>query len=141
MLRTVKGKIPTDPGFDLIGRGAETRCIDLLLMRLAESGGALLIRGDPGIGKSALLDYARSRAAATHTRVLHTLGVESEAQLAFAGLHQLLEPIADLTELLPDPQRRALHAAFGVDREFAPDPFLVALAAHQVLRPADARGQ
>ena len=66
--------------------------------------------------------------------------MESEAELAFAGLHQLLDSIAELVELLPDPRRRALRAALGIAGEFEPDPFLVALAAYQVIRLSASSG-
>ena len=66
-------------------------------------------------------------------RTLATAGVESEAELAFAGLHQLLRPVLELRELLPDPQRGALEAAFGISSGFESDPFLVALAAYQLV--------
>jgi DNA-binding CsgD family transcriptional regulator len=118
---------------DLIGRDAETQLLDRMLSRLADGGGALLFRGEPGIGKSALLDHARERARATGTRVLSIVGVESEAEFAFAGLHQLLHPVVGLIERLSESQRRALQAAFGVRGELEPDPFHVAVAAFQLL--------
>ena len=66
-------------------------------------------------------------------RVLSTVGVESEAELAFAGLHQLLHPIVGLMDRLSDAQRAALEAAFGVTADLEPDPFRVSLAAFQLL--------
>src|SRR5207302_294281 len=74
-------------------------------------GGALLVRGEAGIGKSALLGRARERVRAMGARVLSTVGVELEVELAFAGLHQLLHPIIGLTERLSEAQRRAIDAA------------------------------
>jgi DNA-binding CsgD family transcriptional regulator len=129
MTRITRG----DPSFELIGREAERKRVDAVLDRLQERGGALLVRGEAGIGKSSLLRHARERASALGVRTLGTGGVESEAELGFAGLHQLLDPIAEVVELLPDPRRRALQAAFGIAGEFEPDPFLVALAAYQVI--------
>jgi DNA-binding CsgD family transcriptional regulator len=123
-----------EPSFELIGREAERTRVDAVLDRLHEGGGALLVRGEAGIGKSSLLRHARERACALGVRTLATVGVESEAELAFAGLHQLVDSIAEMAELLPDPRRRALQAAFGIAGEIEPDPFLVALAAHQVIR-------
>ena len=67
------------------------------------------------------------------SQTLVTVGVESEAELAFAGMHQLLRPVSSHAELLPPPQRGALDAAFGVRGDLEPDPFLVALAAHQLV--------
>ena len=104
-----------------------------LLDHLHDGGGALLITGEVGIGKSALLEQAGARARQLGVRTLAITGVESEAELAFAGLHQLLRPILELRELLPDPQRTALEAAFGVSKGFEPDPFLVSLAAYQLV--------
>jgi predicted ATP-dependent serine protease len=77
-----------EPAAELVGRSAETERIDAIFNRLGRGGDALLIRGDPGIGKSALLHQARLRADASGIRSLLTTGVESEAELAFAGLHQ-----------------------------------------------------
>jgi DNA-binding CsgD family transcriptional regulator len=118
---------------ELVGREVESKLLDTLLGRVEDGGGALIFRGEPGIGKSALLDRARERARARAASVLSTTGVESEAELSFAGLHQLLHPIIGLIERLSDPQRRALEAAFGAGRELEPDPFHVALAAFQLL--------
>jgi DNA-binding CsgD family transcriptional regulator len=121
---------------DLIGRDQESGVIDSLVGHVAERGGSLLIRGEPGIGKSALLERARRSAAAIGAQTLAAVGVESEAEFAFAGLHQLLRPILGLATALPEPQRRALDAVFGVTAEARPDLFLVALAALQLLGQA-----
>jgi DNA-binding CsgD family transcriptional regulator len=121
----------------LIGREAETDQIDALIDQLR--GGAVVISGEAGVGKSALLEHALARASEVGAQTLMTVGVESEAELAFAGIHRLLRAISGPAELLPTPQRSALDAAFGA-RGGEPDPFLVALAAHQlVCRAADAR--
>ena len=125
---------------DLIGREPESELLDALIDALPDAGGALIVRGEAGIGKSALLQRARERAVAIGARVLSTVGVESEVELAFAGLHQLLHPMMGLTERLSEAQRRAIEAAFGVSGELEPDPFRVALAAYQlVCDAADAR--
>ena len=124
---------------DLIGRDAESALLDELIDGLPNAGGALIVRGEAGIGKSALLQRAQGRIRARGGRVLATVGVESEAELAFAGLHQLLHPVIGLTEHLSEAQRRAIDAAFGVSGELEPDPFRVALAAFQlVCEAADA---
>ena len=115
----------------LIGREAETDQLDALIEHLR--GGAVVISGEAGIGKSALLEHALARASEVGAQTLVTVGVESEAELAFAGMHQLLRPIIGPAELLPTPQRSALDAAFGARRDLEPDPFLVALAAHQLV--------
>src|SRR6202046_5491776 len=76
---------------------------------------------------------SRARASEVGAQTLLTVGVESEAELAFAGMHQLLRPVIAHAELLPPPQRSALDAALGVRGDLEPDPFLVALAAHQLV--------
>ena len=85
-----------------------------------------MVRGEPGVGKSALLDYLAGRAAGC--RVVRAAGVESEMELAFAGLHQLLAPVLDRIDRLPGPQREALRTAFGLSAGPVPDRFLVGLA-------------
>jgi DNA-binding CsgD family transcriptional regulator len=127
---------PPDRTGELIGRNDEVARVDAVLDRVGDRGGALLILGEPGIGKSALLDRARSRASALGARTLATVGVESESELAFAGLHQLLAPISSRMDGLPDPQREALDAAFGANDLVEPDPFRVALAAYRLISDA-----
>jgi DNA-binding CsgD family transcriptional regulator len=117
----------------LIGRDAETDHVRALVDRVHNRGGALVVCGEAGIGKSALLEHARARASEVGAQTLVTVGVESEAELAFAGMHQLLRPIIGHAEALPRPQRGALDAAFGVRGDLEPDPFLVALAAHRLI--------
>jgi len=87
---------------------------------------ALVLRGEPGMGKTALLDYLARRASGC--RVARAAGVQSEMELAFAGLHQLCAPMLDHLERLPEPQRAALRTAFGISAGPAPDRFLVGLA-------------
>src|SRR5712691_10579032 len=106
---------------ELIGRDIESARVDELIDRLPERGAALVVSGAAGVGKTALLHYARARGEALGLRTLITVGVESEAELAFAGLHQLLYPILGSMELLPAPQRRALETAFGIARGPEPD--------------------
>jgi DNA-binding CsgD family transcriptional regulator len=117
-----------------VGRASELALLDAQLARVKERGGALVIRGDAGVGKSALLDAARRHAAARGLATLTTSGVQSEAHLAFAGLHQLLRsalPVA--VDKLPAPQRRAIKAAFGLIDGPIPDFFLIALATLELL--------
>ena len=116
----------------LVGRGAELERVRALL----EDGGALLVRGTSGIGKSAVLDAAAAAARERGMGVLRVAGVQSEARLPFAGLHALLRPIDAHVGALPDPQREALLSAFGMSAEAAPDPFLIALAALELLSEA-----
>jgi DNA-binding CsgD family transcriptional regulator len=97
----------------------------------AGQSGVLVLRGGPGIGKSALIEYACQ--AASDFRVARATGVESEMELAFAGLHQLYGPMGGWLEALPDPQRNALDVAFGLNTGEPPDRFLLSLAALSLL--------
>ena len=114
------------------GRRGECDVLDRLLeaVRAGESR-ALVVRGEPGVGKTALLDYVVERASGA--RVVRAAGVQSEMELAFAGLHQLLAPMLDRLERLPGPQRDALQTVFGVGPGSAPDRFFVALAVLSLL--------
>lgn len=116
----------------LRGRDQERAVLDQLLdeCRTGRSG-SLLVTGEPGIGKTALLEYAVS--AAGGARVLHGTGIESEAHLPFAGLHLLLRPAIEHTDALPDPQARALRGAFGLARAEPGDRMLVGLAVLSLL--------
>ena len=97
----------------LLGRDAERARIDALLERAREgTSGVLVIRGEAGIGKSALLEYAAGRAGAA--TVLRARGIESEVELAFAGLHELLRPVLGELDRLPAPQADALRGALGL---------------------------
>lgn len=98
----------------LPGRARELAVISEFLVRAAHGGGALLIRGEPGIGKTALLDAAAARAAAAGTRVLRASAAEFEAHIPFACLHQLLLPAADELAALPGSLRMALTVALGL---------------------------
>ncbi|WP_182263085.1 helix-turn-helix transcriptional regulator [Rhodococcus sp. UFZ-B548] len=111
----------------LLGRTTECQILDRLLNE-ARSGhsGALVLHGDPGIGKTALLDYLAQRAS--ECGVARAVGVESEMELAFAGLHQLCVPMLGQLERLPVPQREALGVAFGLWAGDSPDRFMVGLA-------------
>ena len=116
----------------LRGREAECATLDRLLdaVRTGESG-VLVLRGEPGVGKTALLDYAIG--SAPDLRLARTVGVESEMELAFAALQQLCAPMLDRLERLPAPQREALRVAFGLSGGEAPDRFLVGLAVLSLL--------
>jgi DNA-binding CsgD family transcriptional regulator len=127
---------PPEPGPTLVGRQVELDRVNALLDDLRRRGGALVISGEPGIGKSALLDFAKQRAGDLGARILGAVGAESEAPLSFAALHQLLRPLSKRMESLPDPQRQALRAAFGITHETEPDRFRVALAAFQLVSDA-----
>jgi DNA-binding CsgD family transcriptional regulator len=113
---------------ELLGRDRELAELYALIDGVEEGGGALVVRGEAGMGKSALLAAARERALGRGVTVVSTAGTVTESRLAFAGLHQLMLPVLDRLELLPEPQRRALETAFGVAEGGAPDLFLVGLA-------------
>src|SRR4051812_45939282 len=112
----------------LRGRQDELRTLERLLdaVRAGESR-ALVLRGEPGIGKTALLEHAVE--AAPEFRVARAAGVEAEMELPFAALQALCAPMLDRLEQLPAPQRDALGVAFGLQAGDAPDRFLVGLAA------------
>ena len=112
---------------DLIDRGAERRLLDGVL-RDALSGRSrvLVLHGDPGVGKSALLEYAAEQASGC--RLVRAAGVESEMELAYAALHQLCSPMLDRLDRLPAPQRDVLSTAFGLSAGPPPDRFLIGLA-------------
>jgi len=119
----------------LRGRRDECAVLDRLLDHgRAGSSGVLVVRGEAGIGKTALLDYAVE--AGSDLRVLRAAGVESEVELAFAALHQLCAPTLDLLERLPGPQREALETTFGLGAGAVPDRFLVGLAVLSLLSEA-----
>jgi DNA-binding CsgD family transcriptional regulator/tetratricopeptide (TPR) repeat protein len=116
----------------LRGRRRECATLDRLLEAArAGQSRALVVRGEPGVGKSALLEYLRSRA--TGCRVVRASGVQSEMELAFAGLQQLCAPMLDRLDGLPEPQRDALRTAFGLSSGAPPDRFLIGLAVLSLL--------
>jgi DNA-binding CsgD family transcriptional regulator len=115
-------------------RGRADECAQLDRLRegaLAGRGGALMLRGEAGVGKTALLEYAI--VSATTLRVIRVAGIESEMELAFAGLHQLCAPILDRLERVPEPQRAALETTFALSPGAVPDRFLVGLAVLSLL--------
>ncbi|MGH2798615.1 MAG: ATP-binding protein, partial [Thermoleophilaceae bacterium] len=111
----------------LWGREQECTRLDELVssVRRGESR-SLVLRGEAGIGKTALLEYLTE--SASDLKVARATGVESEMELAFASLHQLCAPLLDRLERLPAPQRDALRIVFGLSAGPAPDRFLVSLA-------------
>jgi DNA-binding CsgD family transcriptional regulator/tetratricopeptide (TPR) repeat protein len=119
----------------LLGRRGEREAIERLL-RQAKVGrsGTLVIRGEAGIGKTALLKHVCDTASGF--RVEHAVGVESEMGFAYAGLHQLCAPLLDRLGALPDPQQAALGVAFGLRAGDPPDRFLVGLATLSLLAEA-----
>jgi DNA-binding CsgD family transcriptional regulator len=120
---------------DLRGRQDECDVLDRLLkeVRTGQSQ-VLVVRGEPGIGKSALLEYVIQ--SASGCRLSRAAGVEYEMELAYAGLHQLCAPMLDLRERLPEPQRDALETAFGLSAKATPDRFVLGLAVLGLLAEA-----
>src|SRR4051812_15410843 len=113
------------PGF--LGRISERGALDRLLEDVRGGQSAVLvIRGEAGIGKTALLRYAARQAS--DFRVARIAGVEAEIELPFAGVHQICAPMLARLDALPDPQRGALRVALGLSPGDAADRFLVALA-------------
>src|SRR3954452_21548440 len=116
----------------LRGRQDECAVLDGLLdgARAARSG-VLVVRGDAGVGKTALLEHAIR--SASDVRVLRAIGVESEMELPFAALHQLCMSLLDRLERLPGPQRDVLQTTFALSTGAAPERFLVGLAVLSLL--------
>jgi len=122
----------------LYGRDAERSAVTALLDAARNSrSGVLVLRGQAGAGKSALLQDAVEQAS--DLQVLEARGIESEAELAFAGLHQLLRPILGQVDRLPGPQATALRAAFGLEQGRVDDRFLVSVAVLSLLAEAAER--
>jgi DNA-binding CsgD family transcriptional regulator len=119
----------------LLGRASECALLDQMMaaVRTGESR-VLVVHGEPGVGKSALLEYAEN--SVKGMRVLRAVGVESEMELPFATLHQLCAPLLDLLEGLPAPQRDALETVFGMRAGSPPERFLVGLAVLSLLSNA-----
>jgi DNA-binding CsgD family transcriptional regulator len=120
------------PRTSLRGRASECALLDNVLsaIRRGESR-SLVLRGEAGIGKTALLEYLIGEAP--DLKVVRAVGVESEMELAFASLHQLCGPMLELLERLPAPQRHALEIVFGLSTGAVPDRFLVGLAVLSLL--------
>src|SRR5579864_980891 len=122
----------TDSARRLLGRHSECAKLDELVAGVrAGVSRALVLRGDAGVGKSALLDYLAHHSSGC--TVARTTGVEAEMELAYAGLQQLCAPFLDRLERLPSPQRDALGTAFGLRDGEAPDRLIVGLAVLSLL--------
>lgn len=119
----------------LVGRHPEQAALASMLDSVRSGfSSALVLRGEAGIGKTALLEYAIN--AAADLRVVRVLGIESEMELGFAALHQLVHPFLPMIDRLPGPQQQALASAFGLADGAAPDRFLVGLAILTLLSEA-----
>ena len=118
----------------LTDRVSECRALDRLVGGVwAGESRALVVRGDPGVGKSVLLDHLAMKASGAGCRVARVTGVQSEMELAFAGLHQLCVPMVEHLDSIPVPQHDALRTAFGMVAGPAPDRFFVGLAVLSLL--------
>ena len=116
----------------LLGRTSERQLLDQLLTNARQGQSAVLVvRGEAGIGKTALLQYAARQASGFH--VARVAGIEAEMELPFAAVHQLCAPLAARLTALPEPQRKALRVALGLSSGDAPDRFIVALAVLSLL--------
>jgi DNA-binding CsgD family transcriptional regulator len=125
----------SDPSAGLVGRRSDCEALDRVLADVrAHRSRVLVLRGEPGIGKTALVEYLARTASGC--RVIRAAGVESEVELAFAGAHQLCVPILDRMDDLPGPQRDALSTAFGLAAGVPADRFLVGLAVLTLLSAA-----
>src|SRR5271154_4784239 len=123
------------PRAQLLGRDRERELLGRLLSAArGGDGGVLVVHGEPGVGKTALLEWTIEEAR--QFRVLRTVGVEGEMELPFAALQQLCSPVLNRSERLPDTQRDALGVAFGLSAGNAPNPFLLGLAALGLLSEA-----
>jgi DNA-binding CsgD family transcriptional regulator len=114
---------------DLVGRESEMAWVQAFLANASKHGGVLEIVGEPGIGKSAMLNAAVQHGSENGFLVVSTSAVESEMNLPYLGLHELLAPFLDQVRSLPTSQRRSLLCAFGLDGGLSPEPFHIALAA------------
>src|SRR3954452_15854733 len=123
----------------LYGRVAECAALERLLDEArASHSGVLVMRGGPGLGKSALLGEAAERAVGF--RVLRAVGIESESELAFAALHQLLRPVFELIDRLPDPQAAPLRGAFGFSDDGIRNRFVLSMAVLSMMAEPSEQG-
>ena len=129
------GSPPSLPGWNdavdtrLIGRDAELAALRRLLTGIRHEGSSVILRGEPGVGKSSVLQAAAAMGRDSNALVLEASGIESESLLPFAGLHQLLRLLLARPSSLPDVQQRALLTALGLRDGPVPQLFLIALAA------------
>ena len=124
--------MPDVPGPVFLGRSRERERLDVMLDQVrAGQSAVVVIRGEPGIGKTALVRYAARQASGL--RIAEIEGVQAEMELPFAGIHQLCAPLFDGLELLAEPQQNALRVVFGVSPGHAPDKFIVAVAVLNLL--------
>src|SRR4029079_5550014 len=110
-----------------VGRARERAVVDAMLHRAYDGeSAALVMLGEAGIGKTALMNYCARQAAGC--RVARIAGVQTEFEMPYAALHQLCQPMLDHLDALPEPQQMALRVAFGLAAGNPPDRFVVGLA-------------
>ncbi|MFC4999370.1 AAA family ATPase [Dactylosporangium cerinum] len=126
------------PGVELLGRADELELIDSLLAGRGHACPGLILRGDPGVGKTALLDVAAARAEAAGTRVLRASGVAFETEIGLSALHQLIYPLSDLVDRLVGHHRDVLRHVLGLGAGSSHDPLVVSTAVRALLREAAA---
>jgi hypothetical protein len=125
----------------IVGREHEIDVLFAAIDAAMSAGCAIAICGEPGIGKSVLIDAAARYGRDRGHLVLQTTGVEAEYQLPFAGLHELIRPVLGTADTLAPAQRRALMSAFGIEEAGSPEHFLICLAALNVLSHVPASTQ
>ena len=123
----------------MIGRSQELATVARLVTQVVDSGRAVVVQGDAGIGKTALVSAAAQLAVDAGFRALRCTGVQSETTAGFAGLHELLHPVLDLVPLLPARQRAALSTAFGLAEGPTPERLLINLAVLGLLEEVASR--
>src|SRR4249919_3509783 len=124
--------MPTTRGVGFFGRTRERERLDAMLAHAcAGQSTVLVIRGEAGIGKTALLRYTARQASGMRTAEVE--GIQAEMELSFAGIHRLCAPMLGGLEVLTEPQQNALRVAFGAASGDAPDRFLVAVAVLNLL--------
>jgi DNA-binding CsgD family transcriptional regulator len=123
----------------LVGRDRELAVLSAMIDQIGDHGGSILVLGEAGVGKSSLLAATAEYGRAAGLQILEATGVETEAQLPFAGLHQLLRPVLGSLTQLPDVQRYAIEAALGADAVAPTERFMIALAVLNLLTDAAAR--
>ncbi len=135
----MKGRpVGGDSAAQLIGRDLDVEFVCGFVDEAAARGGALLVSGDAGVGKTALLDVAVLHAEAAGTRVVRAVGAEFEAELGFSGLNVVLHPLLDGLPMLPPLHRQALSVALGLDAGSPSDRLVVSNAVLALLRDAAA---
>src|SRR5690348_7029203 len=124
--------MPPTGGVGFLGRERERERLDAILARARDGDSAVLVvRGEAGIGKTALLRYAARQASGL--RVAEVEGIQAEMELSFAGIHRLCAPMLAGLDVLPEPQQNALRVAWGMASGNVPDRFLVAVAVLNLL--------